>query len=357
MIRIRFDEPSGDDWRRWRLRCKRATEKVVVDRGEGMVTKFDDSLYREMKSIYLSLDGPFHGKCAYCESLFAVDQPGDIDHFRPKSEVRNIDNQVVTMLDHKGNRSPHPGYYWLAYDWRNLLPSCRDCNTPSKWKTKGKSVGKGCRFPVRTDHAILPGKEADEQPLLIKPTGDEDPSTHLEIDCLGIVIAKTDRGHACNEVFGLNDREALVRKRQEAFEDATEAVVALFDAARAKEPERITRSLKRLQRFADGEAAYAAAGRAGIKQALPTFHSIAIWLSDTYERFIHVAHETNDTVTDSPEISVYNVSEPIGSARVTVCLGCGEIVPHIYVERLITRGTMTFDCPCGETVSLAKGVA
>lgn len=55
----------------------------------------------------------FHGKCAYCESRYDITGPVDIEHYRPKGEVEG---------------ESHDGYWWLAGDWDNLLPSCLDCN-------------------------------------------------------------------------------------------------------------------------------------------------------------------------------------------------------------------------------------
>lgn len=61
-----------------------------------------------------TLEALFHGKCAYCESRYDICGPVDIEHFRPKGGIDGVDD--------------HPGYWWLAADWSNLLPSCLDCN-------------------------------------------------------------------------------------------------------------------------------------------------------------------------------------------------------------------------------------
>jgi hypothetical protein len=42
----------------------------------------------------------------------------------------------------------HPGYYWLAYEWTNLLPSCYDCNSFRRHGTMKAGPGKNERFPV-----------------------------------------------------------------------------------------------------------------------------------------------------------------------------------------------------------------
>ena len=48
-----------------------------------------------------------HGKCCYCERRRDTNAEADIEHFRPKLEVTE--------------NSEHPGYWWLAYEWNNLL--------------------------------------------------------------------------------------------------------------------------------------------------------------------------------------------------------------------------------------------
>jgi uncharacterized protein (TIGR02646 family) len=58
----------------------------------------------------------YHYKCAYCESPPGPTSTIQVDHFRPKGGLKKI---VSTM---------HVGYYWLAYEWTNLLPTCSTCN-------------------------------------------------------------------------------------------------------------------------------------------------------------------------------------------------------------------------------------
>lgn len=74
-------------------------------------------------------------KCWYCE---AIQERSDkhVDHFRPKNRV-----------DEDGC-SDHPGYWWLAFDWRNFRYSCTYCNAPRRDVEQGTTKGKGARFPL-----------------------------------------------------------------------------------------------------------------------------------------------------------------------------------------------------------------
>lgn len=132
----------------------------------------------------------FHGKCAYCEARYEVGMPVDIEHFRPKGEVAETPG--------------HPGYWWLAGHWENLLPSCIDCNrrryqpTPASLASvsgvldqqrvrgfRGILTGKESCFPISGARmaaeplpANLPASIAAESALLINPCSD-DPEEHL----------------------------------------------------------------------------------------------------------------------------------------------------------------------------------
>lgn len=129
----------------------------------------------------------FHGKCAYCESDYEGTQPVDVEHFRPKNAVEGV--------------ADHPGYWWVAMVWENLLPSCIDCNrrrtqatpdpaagslvalhdaeTSRAWRKV--PAGKQAAFPLFRD-SFRATAEADdldrERRLLLDPTRD-DPSEHL----------------------------------------------------------------------------------------------------------------------------------------------------------------------------------
>ncbi len=269
MIKIHITEPDSDEWRDWRSRCLLATTKLCQDVANGEEVVINEVLYREMRQWYYSSDGPFHGKCAYCESPIAETQGGQLDHFRPKKWVTDLREQRVFIKAADGAETPHPGYYWLAYDWRNLLPTCVGCNTINAWQTPGKRIGKGSRFPLKGTYADAPGLETDEHPLLLNPTEAIEPSVHFEIDDLGIVIPKTEYGDACDAVFGLNERGPLRDGRQNAFRQGFNIVLSLLDAARAADKERLEDCSQTLNSFKLGIAPYSAAGLAGIAKARP----------------------------------------------------------------------------------------
>lgn len=55
----------------------------------------------------------YHGKCAFCNQI-PKGSPLQVEHFRPKNGIMN---------------EIHTGYYWLGYEWTNLLLACGNCNS------------------------------------------------------------------------------------------------------------------------------------------------------------------------------------------------------------------------------------
>lgn len=88
-----------------------------------------------------------NGKCCYCERKRDIYFERDVEHYRPKKGVTEAPG--------------HPGYWWLAYDWDNLLISCQVCNRTHK-KNHFPLIDEGKRVHVEGD---ING----EEPLLINP--------------------------------------------------------------------------------------------------------------------------------------------------------------------------------------------
>jgi hypothetical protein len=78
---------------------------------------FDAEIYAH-QSVKAALIAAQYGKCAFCESQITHISYGDVEHFRPKAGYRQSAADAMST----------PGYYWLAYEWDNLLLSCQLCN-------------------------------------------------------------------------------------------------------------------------------------------------------------------------------------------------------------------------------------
>ncbi len=229
MIKVIFNDPDIPEWPEWCQDCDDATLALIRSVGDGndpVITNLykDD---RVKNTVYKNIEGPFKGRCAYCEANVVDYQPGDIEHFRPKGRVRDKDNKIVKIDGPDGDAIKHPGYYWLAYNRNNLLLACEKCN--KYYSYKNEKIGKGERFPVSGTRAFAPGEEGFEDPLLINPLVD-DPIKHLEYDdSNGHLIPLSEKGSMTKDIMGLNYREQLVNDRIDAFEKTKEDLIRLYN--------------------------------------------------------------------------------------------------------------------------------
>lgn len=214
---------------------------------------FPFARYKE-SAVCRALDALFYEKCAYCETSYRAVDSRDVEHFRPKGGV---------------SESPtHPGYWWLAAIWHNLLPSCPPCNQSryqvtfdpgmtleeferARRQEPNKLTGKANSFPVRNDMWVMAEGEdiATEDPLLINPC-ERDPADHLEFffdwdrktyiweadPIHALVRPKVKAGHedpyaiASIGVYGLN-RAGLVRERAARVKDLQRLCQPVVDLA------------------------------------------------------------------------------------------------------------------------------
>ena len=195
---------------------KDAARKNIRNRQERF--EFRAAYKREIKEALFTL---FHEKCAYCETKLPSPRTGDLEMYRPKS----------TILE-----SPdHPGYWWLAMRWENLLFSCPDCNRVHLMGAH--RAGKANRFPLKDEkkRAFRPEDDLNkEQPLILDPCDPLDkPEKHLVFDeATGTVYSDTDRGQTTITVLGLN-RARLVEARRKVAEEVR-SLIHLYELTLVK---------------------------------------------------------------------------------------------------------------------------
>lgn len=164
---------------------------------------FDSSIYGHA-SVKKALSEGNCEKCYYCEIPYSAVAFGTVDHFRPKAIVNNTGK--------KADREP--GYYWLAYEWTNLLMACPRCNT--RIKRNKFPLAPGSPRALSHHHKI-----EDELPLLIDPTA-TDPALHIEWrDHIPRALDASPQGQATIEVLRLDSRKAnraLVEARLQYLE-------------------------------------------------------------------------------------------------------------------------------------------
>ncbi len=167
-----------------------------------------------------SLRDSQHRKCCFCENLRSPNRELDVDHFRPKARI--------------DGEPDHPGYWWLAYEWSNLVYACRPCNETHK-KTQ---------FPIRGDRACLPEDNLEEEdPWLIHPV-DEDPAEFITFEwgkAYGRMVKalgrdNEGRGKRTIDIVGLN-RPDLQEERATNVGDLQGAAFAIKRADAQELPE------------------------------------------------------------------------------------------------------------------------
>lgn len=160
--------------------------------------EFDSTIYGH-PDVKTRLIRDQKDKCCYCESKVSFISFGDVEHFRPKGRVKQRD----------GDKLFYPGYYWLAYDWKNLFFSCGKCNIKYKRDL----------FPL-VDPSVRARNHDDsivhEQPLLVDPGGPDDPRDHIRFREAS-PEAKTDKGRKMIKIVGLR-RADLSEERLERLD-------------------------------------------------------------------------------------------------------------------------------------------
>lgn len=191
--------------------------------------------------VRAALTDLFAGKCAYCESPVSGSSQTDIEHYRPKGGVTEAAKAGID----------HPGYWWLAMDWNNLVLSCMHCNQERRQlildpamteeeiraaieRNDQQTTGKKNAFPTQGNSWVTSydGNLGDETPLLIDPTAiDPEPLFHWVVaGFLSTIKPNNDepRADMTIKVLGLN-RRYLTEARAQTLNH----LVVLGDAIRA----------------------------------------------------------------------------------------------------------------------------
>jgi len=172
------------------------------DRGK-LKIDIKDTIYgcREVKDTLLKIQ---KGTCCYCESKFRATSYGAVEHYRPKGGYQQ---------DKSDSTLHQPGYFWLAYDWSNLLYSCTVCNSSYK-----KNY-----FPLKNSKvratSISTQDVSHEEPTILNPyeLSDDEIANHL-IFINADVYWLSDEGRDTIDYCGLN-REELREARLKKFND------------------------------------------------------------------------------------------------------------------------------------------
>lgn len=155
------------------------------------------------------LHNVFYGKCGYCESKIESPRSGTIDRYRPNNGVREKNEYYQDL------------YWWLTFEWSNLIYSCKECNQY-----------KGNYFPVDGKRVLNENEEFNsENRKLLNPYLDE-PNDHLEYwtEERDSINASSEEGNQTIELLRLN-RTGLVEGRKKARKKIVDNVDLLINGS------------------------------------------------------------------------------------------------------------------------------
>jgi uncharacterized protein (TIGR02646 family) len=195
-------------------RCHEKIDAILNDPAGYKVT--DEYNHKDVRQ---TLKRHFGIKCIYCESSPIASSTFRIDHYRPKKNIKEVPT--------------HTGYYWLAYEWSNLMQSCQLCNGAKSnfFPLKATSVRITHDMPSVLDAAF---RKPDTNPLnteerlLLNPELDSVES-HFSFNPDGKIASVTEEGIKSIEHYDLqrgdlifwrktiNDK--LLKRTKEAIED------------------------------------------------------------------------------------------------------------------------------------------
>ena len=217
MIRLtRPAIPSGHS-----VRAFKGTNKLWDEwNTTGITPEAKSSIYSH-PSVKKALMTAQHNKCAYCETLNPTSHDV-VEHFRPKNGWQQK----------RGNLLSKPAYFWLGYEWENLLFACDRCND---------AAHKGNLFPLANPSQRADAANPDvanEKPLLINPYT-VDPDQHIEWNRdIPRPRNKSRRGSKSIEVFGL-DHDGLMMDQRRQYLKNVGNILALVEASPADNPKRL----------------------------------------------------------------------------------------------------------------------
>jgi uncharacterized protein (TIGR02646 family) len=181
--------------------CQNQIKKALIEKDNHNFSSYyyRDATYEVLKNQI------YHRKCGYCETDTTAGAALQVDHYRPKKHLQDD--------------SSHSGYYWLAYEWSNLILVCSACNSKKSNQFPLELAGKRVTQPpldcngldknaCQADSAIM----AAEKPLLLNPEIDK-PESHFIFLPNGEVIEKTQRGKKTKEICDLNRDDLVIARK------------------------------------------------------------------------------------------------------------------------------------------------
>ncbi len=140
---------------------------------------------------------------------------------KQKSQVQSEELIIFVQKYQIKEEDTHTGYYWLGYEWNNLIPACEKCNRAKSNAFPLEPMGIRVKEPPLNRHGELethlcrvdsPTLLA-EKPLLLNPEIDN-PELHFVFCPNGEIKAVTERGQKTVEICQLNRLELVLARKE-----------------------------------------------------------------------------------------------------------------------------------------------
>lgn len=190
---------------------------------------FNKEIDNELKKY---LHNVFHGKCGYCETEIKIPTGGIVDRYRPYNGVRDKNDYHQDL------------YWWLTFDWENLIYSCKEC---SQYKAN--------YFPIKGQRAFKDKDDLSKENRLLLNPCEDDPEKHLHYDKMGYIYSDTDEGNQTIELLRL-DRTSLVENRKAAQKEIIDIVESIIQKSIKNIPKSQISYLKNIYESEDSSISF-----------------------------------------------------------------------------------------------------
>lgn len=194
------------------VKCAEKVEDAMLNKGNH---SFDNNTYAH-KTVKKKLESIYNNKCAFCENDTTAGAALQVEHYRPKAKIKED--------------SSHEGYYWLGYEWSNLLYACSKCNRAKGTQFPIENGGQRVYVPTFDTNNKLDSSKCqcnddpliNEKPMLLNPELD-DPSKHLCYSVNGKIRGLDKRGEESIRICKLY-RNPLVIARKKCYSNIFEKI-------------------------------------------------------------------------------------------------------------------------------------
>ncbi len=186
--------------------CLQQQTKALAEKNSHNFSSYyyRDGCLEDLQTIY-------HHKCAYCETNASAGSVFRVDHYRPKDKVKDDPT--------------HSGYYWLGYEWSNLLLTCETCNLKKSNHFPLDSTGTRVLSPPLLAKGLIntasflsdSSLHQAEKPLILNPETDQ-VENHFVFLPDGSIKGMTTEAQKTIEICAL-DRCALIIARKKIVDD------------------------------------------------------------------------------------------------------------------------------------------